>query len=59
MYNPASNWVSLKVKGSGGDYSSSDATVEHHGMAMEAEAKETTESDRRTKRLVLYIFIDK
>ncbi|KAI0222462.1 Ubiquitin carboxyl-terminal hydrolase 40 [Lamellibrachia satsuma] len=50
VYNPASNWVSLKVKGSGGDYSSSDTTVEHHGMAIEAEAKETTESDRRTKR---------
>lgn len=51
VYNPASNWVSLKTYGSGEDYSSSDTKVEHHGKTVqEEEPKETTESERKTKR---------
>ena len=52
MYNPASNWVSLKTYGSWEDYPSSDTTVEDHGKAQDEGAKETIESGRKSKRLV-------
>ena len=58
VYNPASNWVSLKTYGSWEDYSSSDTTVEDHGKAQEEGAKETTESGRKWKRLVFVNLYD-